>query len=360
MSKTASSESSVHQIKLCSKCFKNHGLILMASRIGKELERTCPQCEELDGRKLDVEQCKNLAYRFFVVGSFHRVQYGGAPIIQMNEYHYGKSEISVSDSLELDIRILEEATNMGFFYYGPREWMVGHTEPLEALQDKKQRSDIIQCIIDSYPRLTIDRDHYFYRLRKNLNEPQKSNEYDSPPDSFLGRYRFDSPNFPVLYGSPDLEVCFHECLVSVEDEIYIATLRPKRTLQLLNLTEVLQEDGDEFESVDISVNLLFLAGAHSYEISRDIAIAAKAEGLDGFVYPSYYSTLRTGRLPVETVYGVSLRKLKGQESHARSQTIPNLALFGRPVKNGDVSVECVNRFILTKVLYDGEFGPLLQ
>jgi hypothetical protein len=37
---------------------------------------------------------------------------------------------------------------------------------------------------------------------------------------------------------------------------------------------------------EIAVHMLFLAGAHSYEISREIAVAANATGLDGIVYPS--------------------------------------------------------------------------
>jgi len=41
-----------------------------------------------------------------------------------------------------------------------------------------------------------------------------------------------------------------------------------------------------------------------------------------------------------------------------ASTIRNLALFGRPVENGVVSVECINRLILTQVGYRGHFGPV--
>jgi hypothetical protein len=146
--------------------------------------------------------------------------------------------------------------------------------------------------------------------------------------------------------------------VSVEDDLYIGTLRPRRDLRLLDLTELIQDDATEFESIDIAVHMLFLAGAHSYEISRDIALAANAAGLDGVVYPSYFSVVRTGRMPIETAYGISLRRFKGHEAHAKSQIIPNLALFGRPVSTGSVSVECVNRLVLTRIAYDGVFGPV--
>jgi hypothetical protein len=101
-----------------------------------------------------------------------------------------------------------------------------------------------------------------------------------------------------------------------------------------------------------------LRAAHSYEISREIAIAANAAGLDGVVYPSYFSVVRTGRMPIETAYGISLRRFKGHEAHANTQIVPNLALFGRPVAAGSVSVECVSRLVLTKIIYDGVFGPV--
>ena len=149
-----------------------------------------------------------------------------------------------------------------------------------------------------------------------------------------------------------------ECRVSVEDELYIATLRPLRDLQLLDLTEVVQDDATEFESIDVAIHMLFLAGAHSYEIAREIAIAANAAGLDGIVYPSYFSVVRTGRMPIETAYGISLRRFKGHEAQAKAQIIPNLALFGRPVETGKVAVDCVNRLVLTRIVYDGVFGPV--
>jgi hypothetical protein len=146
--------------------------------------------------------------------------------------------------------------------------------------------------------------------------------------------------------------------VSVEDDLYIATLRPQRDLQVLDLTEIVQDDATEFESLDIAIHMLFLAGAHSYEISREIAAAANAAGLAGIVYPSYFSVVRTGRMPIETAYGISLRRFKGHEAHAKSQIIANLALFGRPVSTGGISVECVNRLLLTRIAYDGVFGPV--
>jgi len=176
----------------------------------------------------------------------------------------------------------------------------------------------------------------------------------------LGNGRFDTTELPILYGSQDLEVCLHECRVAAEDDLYVATLVPLRTLRLLDLSEVLLEENvTEFESLDMALHMLFLAGRHSYEISREIARAALKHGFDGLVYPSYFTSLRTGGTPLETTFGLSHRILPGFREHARRNTILNLALFGRPLADGIVVVRCIDRAILKKATYTVHFGPLL-
>jgi hypothetical protein len=60
--------------------------------------------------------------------------------------------------------------------------------------------------------------------------------------------------------------------VAAEDELYVATLCPAHELRLLDLSRLLlEEEANEFESLDMAVHMLFLAGEHSYGISREIA-----------------------------------------------------------------------------------------
>ena len=81
-----------------------------------------------------------------------------------------------------------------------------------------------------------------------------------------------------MYGSQDLQVCIHECRVTAEDDLYVASLAPAR-LRLLDLTHLLHEQHvTEFESLDMAVHMLFLAGPHSYEIARIIAQASRDAG----------------------------------------------------------------------------------
>jgi len=339
---------------LCSDCFKDVGLKLDSFKIGMKSKKACLNCKSEEGKKLNSKLIATLAYRFFVRGTLHKTKYGAAPIIQFNEHQ--ETSINVSEELRNDIELIEKAIHVGFFYYGPRLWMVGDVEPLEALQSKSARRKIIKRIINEYPTKILSKKETFFRLRKNPDNSSSFNQYDSPPVSGSGR--LDSQDLPILYGSQDLEVCIHECRVTVEDELFVASLCPTKDLKLLDLTELLEEGTTEFESLDIAIHMLFLAGSHSYEICRDIALFAKKAGYDGIVYPSYFSTIRTGAVPFDTVYGISIRKFPLYTDYAKSQVIPNLALFGNPIKEGSVTVKCINKLILNKVQYDFQFGPV--
>jgi hypothetical protein len=62
-------------------------------------------------------------------------------------------------------------------------------------------------------------------------------------------------------------------------------------------------------------------------------------------------------MPFETAYGLSVRRFRNAAGYAKSSIFGNVALFGRPVKDGRVKVTCINRLVLHKVRYDLRFGP---
>jgi len=348
-----------NSILLCSECFTDEGLKIDATKHGIEQPGGCPNCGHSNGKKLTKEDIESLAWRFFVGGTTIRADYGAAPVIQCNPQHYGKTEITTSPWLINDIALIEKTTQMGFFYYGPRLWMVGEVEPLKSLIAPSTRELIIDRILKEYPEYKLPTETKFYRLRVNPERPNYSSEYDSPPIQFAGNGRLDSANFPVMYGSQDLDICIHECRASATDDIYVATLKVNRELRLLDLTHLLEEDVTEFESLDMAVHMLFLAKSHSYEISRAIALAAKNAGFDGLIYPSFFSLIRTGGHPFETVYGMSIRRIHPERNqYSEAFIIPNFALFGRPLEDDQVSVQCLNRLVLTQIGYQGYFGPV--
>jgi hypothetical protein len=342
---------------LCSDCFHDHGLRLDADRIGATDNSACPNCGSATGKKLDKQLIEALAHRFFVWGTLRRGNYGAAPVVQFNEHQ--STSISTSPWFEQDIRLIEPTIGVGFFYYGPRLWMIGEVEPLKALQQPASRAAIIERILSEYPTTFLRAGENFYRIRKDPKQPKDFAEYDSPPIASAGAGRLDSRDFPVMYASQDLPVCVHECRVTAEDELYVATLSPLRDLKLLDLSALLKaEHTTEFESLDMAVHMLFLAGKHSYGITRDIARRIDSAGYDGVVYASYFSLLRTGGMPFETTYGISHRRFPSFQEYERAKTIPNLALFGRPIEEGHVGVRCINKLILSRVDYGFHFGPV--
>lgn len=345
---------------LCSDCFTDEGLRIDADKIGLKLSDSCPNCNSFEGKKLTKKLIERLAWLFFVSGTTIRCDYGAAPVIQCNEHRYGKSDISPSPWLENDIKLIEDAAKIGFFHYSPRLWMVGEVEPLKDLQKASTQERIIERVLNEYPERIIIKNTKFYRLRVNPNKPADPMEYDSPPIKSSGKGRLDSCDFPVMYGSQDIDTCIHECRASTEDEIYVATLKTQQNFRLLDLTHVLEEDATEFESLDMAIHMLFLAKSHSYDISRAISRAARDADFDGVIYPSFFSLIRTGGHPFETSYGLSLRRYHPErDKHADAFTIQNFVLFGYPLKSELVNVECINRLILTQVSYQGHFGPVV-
>lgn len=118
----------------CSSCFADQGLRLDAQTLGETSASACPNCRESRGAKLTSEMLLRLAHRYFVWGTFHRTEYGGAPIIEFNDKRSG-GEVAFLRPLSDDAALIERLCGIGFFYYGPRLWMIGEIEPLKQLQE---------------------------------------------------------------------------------------------------------------------------------------------------------------------------------------------------------------------------------
>jgi hypothetical protein len=52
----------------------------------------------------------------------------------------------------------------------------------------------------------------------------------------------------------------YECRVTIDDKLFIASIKPTKDLKLIDLTELLEEKVSEFESLDLAIQMLFLAG----------------------------------------------------------------------------------------------------
>lgn len=355
----ASTQANDQPRPLCSTCFQDQGLRLYSHEIGIFDDVPCPNCHATTGRKLDARRLHQIAHRFFVWGTLERCEYGAAPRIQYNEHQ--DTDIAVPPWLKEDIELIADALGVGFSYYGPRLWMLGDVEPLKDLQRVESRAEIVDRIITEYPTTMLPPGDVLYRLRKDARQPADPREYDSPPPGKRGRNRFDSREFPVLYTSPNLQTCVHECRVSAEDDLFFATLSPVRPLKLLDLSPVLSEDRvTEFESLDMAVHMLFLAGEYSYDISQALGRAAYEHRYDGIMYPSYFSLLQTGAMPFETGYGLSLRRVPQFATREAAKIVPNVGLFGVPIDEGVLEIRCINRLVIRSVQYHFHYGPIVD
>jgi hypothetical protein len=63
-------------------------------------------------------------------------------------------------------------------------------------------------------------------------------------------------------------------------------------------------------------------------------------------------------MPFETIYGISLRRFPQATAYERAKIIPNLGLFGRPVREGMITARGINRIVLHRVEYVIGFGPV--
>lgn len=345
----------------CSECFKDAAFKYMISLYGG-LDNTtqCPHCGKYNGSKLDLTSLLYVMQLFFVNGTVHRTEYGGAPILQMNDCRAYEDIESISADLNDDCRLLYQMTGWCVFLYGPRLCMVGFNDILDDLRSDRI-NEAINVILSSYPVVIMDKSLDYYRLRLNPKNPDDVNEYDTPPATISrSSYgRLDSQDNNLIYLSSDLETCIHECRATVEDNIYVASLKVKKDLRLLDLTTYFDEKCTEFESVRLAVHQLFLASSHSYEISRQLANAIRDKGYDGVVYPSYFSHIRNGNDPFVDYYG-GLSYFVYDEHYAEASQIRNYAIFGFPIQEGKLEVVSVNRIRIKQVKYDMILCPNIE
>jgi DNA-directed RNA polymerase subunit RPC12/RpoP len=145
---------------VCSECFDDMGLKIMAYKLGVKNEMVCPNCSEKIGHKLNKNKLEKLAYEFYVRGSMHRVNFGMAPVIQFNKYQYQNNSNMYKNS---DMKLIEDKLKIGFFLYAPKMWMVGQNDKLKKLKHTDTRKSTIMEIIDLYPTKEFKRNDDFFR-----------------------------------------------------------------------------------------------------------------------------------------------------------------------------------------------------
>lgn len=320
---------------LCSDCFKDYGLREMAKKIGKANSVVCPQCNSITGAALDKKGLEELCDHYFVHGSYNNAEYGGSPVLMIGEGD-GEFDYSVHKSLNHDIQLIHEAAGLTPMAYGPAVWRVGVSEWMDRLTSRnwKKRDRAVKELISRCSIKEIKPDSRFFRIRTNVVDDVNEKSFDAPESQKYKSGRFNVKDGVVFYASFDVETCIHECRVSMEDYLYVATMEPLRTLRLLDLNQVKEKESEETpsENLSLAIRQILRAGGHSYGVTRRISELAKSQGLDGIIYPSYFNSVR-------------------------NKPYINIALYGQVIKNKDVRVKSIDRILLGQVKYKFAYGP---
>ena len=232
--------SRVPNFQLCSDCFRDNGLRLEAKRMGKEHIGVCPNCKAADGYALDSDCLRNLQRQFFLratAPSQYRQELAvlGVMLDDPDEDDIG---LELRREAQADWSLIRDAIGGRLYYMSPRLFRLGITNHFGMYQSLPK--DVVRDRIVSKLSLTeIGPSTTLYRIRLNLDNESKFDEgqFDAPPKPRRrGLGRFDNGKLPLLYGSPNLQVCIHECRVTLADDIFVASLTPTKKLSVIDLT----------------------------------------------------------------------------------------------------------------------------
>lgn len=329
--------------RLCSECFKDVGLKLEARRIGTQYDYSCPNCKLSNGYALNDDQLRELQTQFFSRAT--------AP----NQYRQEVAVLGVGTDppdhpIELrpetltDWSLIRRAVGGRLWFRSPRLFYLGITNHF-GLHASLPKDVVRNQIVPKLRFTEIDTSTTIYRIRLDLNDHTKFDEeqYDTPPNPKRRNFfRFDNRKLPIFYGSPNLQVCIHECRVTLLNDIFVASFTPTKTLSLIDLTDNYNQpkDIDPFDNLEwFFIGLMNSAQPKAYRHCRRIAQTIRdITKADGFVYNSYY-TNAAGDSEGKTV---------------------NYALFGRPLSEGKLEVKSINTVRLERIQYAYHLGPLFR
>jgi hypothetical protein len=275
---------------------------------------------------------------FFVSGSF--IAETMASVYQVNDSNPYPAQFD--STLHADAQLASAITGRVIFHYGPPMWRVGEVDLKHAFDSGgDEREAAVRGFVEKAPQVELPVGTRLFRIRKNPepNESIATPASFDPPPSHIQRSpgRWDDGRKPVLYASDDIELCCHECRVLVADEIVVATLLTARPLVLLDLTAEFSSVGaTPFDDPNIFARFLSLSRETQWlGHARTVARTAQAAQFDGIRYTSYYAQAK------------------------KQPEALNVALFGRPLEAGYLTIESVNRLRLTDVQYAFSLGPVL-
>jgi RES domain len=319
----------------CSDCFRNEGLRLEATSLGVRVASICPNCGLASGRKLNRNHLLKLISRFFVQATVPHGIGGYAPILQYNPDRQS-DDVQFDSETASDWALVKRLVGGSLFHYGPPLWRIGFTDHYE--EPNVISDDTIDKIVKMLSIKTLPKGFKTFRIRKNVDARSAMNldQFGVPPTHIERDYgRFDDGNLQILYTSPSIPVCLHECRVLITDDISVATFSAVSELKVADLTaDYDQEAKSPFEDLRYFFNGVFLTRDESiYGIARRISAAIKKiHSVDGFITNSFFTTV------------------------SQEPVSQNYCFYPETVKQ-KLSLNSLNRLHLETVSYTYAFGP---
>lgn len=321
----------------CVACFSNFGFRRVLTEFGYQADGPCPRCGLQLALKLDRNGVEKAIQEFFVFGSY--ITGTSAPVYQVNSAN--PCPATFDATLDLDAKLASSLTGLVIFDYGPPTWRLGDGELRQEFEaDDELRYWAARDLVRAGERAVVPADTLLFRVRVNPKNDESISTpaaFDPPPPAVEREFgRLDDHDHPVLYVSDDIELCLHECRVVISDEIVVATLSLARELRILDMCADIKSSGrTPFEDPNVFVSYTFRNRGKSLEHCRAISQAVRDAGYDGLRYVSYYAQVR---------------------HHPKSL---NLAIFGRPIGDGVLRLEAVNRVRISDMTYAFRLGPVL-
>jgi hypothetical protein len=329
---------------LCSDCFRDHGLKLEAMSIGRPQNQKCPNCGSVAGHALDNERLHNLQKQFFSRATAPNQYRQDVAVLGVVEDAPEEHDIGMLLRPETiaDWELIRTKIGGRFWYRSPRLFYLGITSHFGIYQSLT-KDTVHDEIVPKLRFCELSTSTTIYRIRTNLSDHEKleDRQFDAPPAiRRRGFGRFDNKKLPLLYGSPNLQVCVHECRVTLVDEIFVASLKPRKSLILVDLTGNYDQPDDVSPFDDLEWffrGLMNASQPHVYRYCRRIAQTIREmTDADGFVYNSYYTNIA---------------------GDSEGPAI-NYAFFGHPIAEGKIAISSINTIRLNQISYSYHLGPV--
>lgn len=366
--------SSMQEPVLCSDCFANFGLKQMAKKIGIDSGKTCPNCGSNNGYLLDKGSAKELFDVFFRIGTCLSKNLPSPYDVRRFDSEWHSVEF-YENSVRMDYAMFCEIAEVklcntgsvptycvGYDDYNFR--FRGGMEPgIISTAVANGEIHINECEGNSIEQVPVDAEEIFrdissflsdyiiyndveiFRAR-TINSRHLSGDYqqefDSCPIGMNKGSRFNDRNMQMLYLSKEISTAILEVRPSLDhmmnNYVYIGTCKPSVGLRLFDMTNIDLSDCEFHKSLQLQnfFNTLFW-NTNNYIITQLLSRFVLNNKYDGIIYPS------------------ALNELRSWDSPMRCN---NIALFGRPIEEGKIKLESVNKILIDDINVQFRFGPL--